>query len=300
MNIFKIKEFCYFINMESNLLLSRTFMILGGMLVLTTFTARINKAFETPLETFITVGGSFLMLFLIMFNAETYPMNIIFVGIFSLFMGWSLGPTIAYIGENFKFRKYLKSKQVVSKSVAKVEKSNIEKFFGAKEEKHTAYYFKHSPEKIFERESDEFRKLKDDFEKNVLPHDRYNQEWQNIVFQALIGTTLAVLLTALINISFDYDFGFLGPILFICLFALIIMEFLNAFYFKSKRRRLLQAYAGVIIFTFYLIYDFNRLEKAIAAGDSSWSTAIDIAVNLYLDIINLFIDLLIILAESSE
>ena len=80
------------------------------MLVLTTFTARINKAFETPLETFITVGGSFIMLFLIMFNAETYPMNIIFVGIFSLFMGWSLGPTIAYIGENFKFRKYLKSK----------------------------------------------------------------------------------------------------------------------------------------------------------------------------------------------
>ena len=79
MNIFKIKEFYYFINMESNLLLSRTFMILGGMLVLTTFTARINKAFETPLETFITVGGSFLMLFLIMFNAETYPMNIIFV-----------------------------------------------------------------------------------------------------------------------------------------------------------------------------------------------------------------------------
>ncbi len=105
-------------------------------------------------------------------------------------------------------------------------------------------------------------------------------------------------MTALINISFDYDFGFLGPILFICLFALIIMEFLNAFYFKSKRRRLLQAYAGVIIFTFYLIYDFNRLEKAIASGDSSWSTAIDIAVNLYLDIINLFIDLLRILAES--
>ena len=127
MNIFKIKEFCYFIDVESNLLLSRTFIILGGMLVLTTFTARINKAFETPLEIFTTVGGSFLMLFLIMFNAETYPMNIIFVGIFSLFMGWSLGPTIAYIGENFKFRKYLKSKQVVSKSTAKVEKSNIEK-----------------------------------------------------------------------------------------------------------------------------------------------------------------------------
>jgi hypothetical protein len=54
MNIFKIKEFCYFIDMESNLLLSRTFMILGGMLVLTTFTARINKAFVlNQLETHI-------------------------------------------------------------------------------------------------------------------------------------------------------------------------------------------------------------------------------------------------------
>ena len=78
------------------------------------------------------------------------------------------------------------------------------------------------------------------------------------------------------------------------------MELLNAFYFKSKRRRLLQAYAGVIIFTLYLLYDFNRLEKAIASGDTSWSTAIEIAVNLYLDIINLFLDLLEILATSSD
>jgi len=49
-----------------------------------------------------------------------------------------------------------------------------------------------------------------------------------------------------------------------------------------------------------LLYDFNRLEKAIASGDTSWSTAIEIAVNLYLDIINLFLDLLEILATSSE
>ena len=76
------------------------------------------------------------------------------------------------------------------------------------------------------------------------------------------------------------------------------MEFLNAFFFKSRRRRLIQAYFGVVLFTLYLIYDFNRLEKAIARGDDSWSTAIDIAVNIYLDLINLFIDLLEILASS--
>ena len=40
------------------------------------------------------------------------------------------------------------------------------------------------------------------------------------------------------------------------------------------------------------------LEKQMNAGDESWSTAIKIAVNLYLDIINLFLDLLQILAEG--
>jgi len=34
------------------------------------------------------------------------------------------------------------------------------------------------------------------------------------------------------------------------------------------------------------------------AGDESWETAIDVAVNIYLDIINLFLDLLEILSES--
>ena len=36
----------------------------------------------------------------------------------------------------------------------------------------------------------------------------------------------------------------------------------------------------------------------MAEGTTSWSAAIDIAVNLYLDIINLFIDLLEILASD--
>ena len=60
-----------------------------------------------------------------------------------------------------------------------------------------------------------------------------------------------------------------------------------------------RAYFGVLIFTGYLLYDFDMLEKQMNAGDESWSTAIKIAVNLYLDIINLFLDLLQILAESN-
>ena len=285
--------------MEPNLLMSRTFLILGGMLIITTITARLNKAYETSTELFITVGGSFLFLFSVMIFADSYPINLIVVAIFSGFIGWSLGPTIAYIGESFKFRKYLKSKMVLSKSIKREQSPTFwEKFMGANEEKKTGYYYKSEPSKIFDRNSNEFKELKDDFDKNVLHHDRYNQEWQNVVFQAMVGTTLAVIIAGTIVAFIPTDFSFLGIFLWIALLALIVVEILNAFVFKSERKRVLYSYCGVVIFSLYLIYDFNYLEKAIAAGDNSWGTAVKIAVNLYLDIINLFIDLLEILASS--
>ena len=286
--------------MEPNLLMSRTFLILGGMLVITTITSRFNKAYETITEAILTIGGSFLFLFLIMFYADLYPLNLIMVANFSGFIGWSLGPTIAYIGERFKFRKHLRSKSVLSKTVLKnPNRTVIEKIFGTNAEKKTIYYYKSDPSKVFDIMSDEFRKLKDDFSKNVLSHHKYNQEWQNVVFQAMAGTTLAVIVAGTIVAYFSTDFSFLGIFLFTALLALIVVEVLNAFVFKSERRRIMYSYCGVVIFFLYLIYDFNYLEKAIAAGDNSWGTAIKIAVNLYLDIINLFLDLLEILADSN-
>ena len=285
--------------MEPNLLMSRTFLILGGMLIVTTITSRLNKAYETTLEAVFTIGGTFLFLFMVMIYGDSYPVNLVMVAIFSGFIGWSLGPTIAYIGERFKFRKYLKSKGILSKMVKKNPNATfVEKLFGANDEKKSIYYYKAEPSKSFDKMSDEFKKLKDDFEKTVLPHDRYNQEWQNVVFQAMTGTTLAVIIAGAIVAYVPTDFSFLGIFLWIALLALIVVEFLNAFIFKSERRRIIYSYCGIVVFSLYLIYDFNYLEKAIAAGDNSWGTAVRIAVNLYLDIINLFLDLLQILAES--
>ena len=262
------------------------------MLILTTIAARLNKAFETRLEFAFTVFGQFLFLVIIYVNADQFPSNLIACALFSIFIGWSLGPTISYIGEGFKFRKYLKSKGIRTKSIKK-EKS----WWGAEEEKKTVYYYHSDPKDLFDAKSDVIQNLRSDFEKNILPHDRYSQEWQNIVFQTLMGITMAIILTAGINYLTDRDFGFLGPVLFILLISLIVIGISNAYVFKSSRRRLLQSYFGVCLFTFYLIYDFNRLEKAIASGDTSWAVAVDIAVNIYLDIINLFIRLLEILAD---
>ena len=62
---------------------------------------------------------------------------------------------------------------------------------------------------------------------------------------------------------------------------------------------MIQTAAGIIIFTLYLIYDLNRLEKAMERGDESWGTAVDLAVNIYLDIVNLFLLILEALSESN-
>lgn len=124
----------------------------------------------------------------------------------------------------------------------------------------------------------------------------YHSEWQNIVTHAFLGTALAVIGTACVVFTTGINFDFLRGFLFIALLMLIVMGLINAFFIKSKLVSLIKAYVGAIIFTLYLLYDFNQLEKK--AGDESWATAINISVNIYLDIINLFVDLLEILAET--
>ena len=50
-----------------DLLMIRTFSIVGGMLIISTIAARVNKAYETFTEKFITIFGAFASLFLIMY-----------------------------------------------------------------------------------------------------------------------------------------------------------------------------------------------------------------------------------------
>jgi|TARA_B110000438_G_scaffold36042_1_gene35777 FtsH-binding integral membrane protein len=130
--------------------------------------------------------------------------------------------------------------------------------------------------------------IKKTFKEKILLNDKdpYSQQWQNIVFQALIATTSSVFITLLVVYITDIDFGFLGLFLLISLWGLLIINILNAFIFKSIAKRLYLAYAGIVLFNLYLVYDFNRLEQAVARGDQSWETAIRIVISLYLDIIN--------------
>jgi predicted MFS family arabinose efflux permease len=102
-----------------DLLFAKTFLLVGGMLIITTIFSRINKAYETTEEAIINIAGTFIVLFLIMFFNESFPLNIILVGVFSGFIGWSIGPTISTLGRSFKKNKYFKSRGIKSKSVIK-------------------------------------------------------------------------------------------------------------------------------------------------------------------------------------
>jgi len=282
-----------------DLLFAKTFLIVGGMLVITTFFSRINKAYETMSEAIINIAGTFLFLFAIMYYDDVYPLNLILVAIFSGFIGWGIGPTVSALGENFKMRNYKKKYGLLSKIVITEKKTVTQKIFGQKDEKKTMYYKKSNPTELFDTDSEKYKlAIEKIISSNSFKKDNYHQEWQNVVFQAMSGTTIAVIATASIVFTSSFDFSVLGGFLFIALIVLIIMGVLNIFIFKSRKYSLIRAYLGVLIFTGYLLYDFDMLEKQMNAGDESWSTAIKIAVNLYLDIINLFLDLLQILAES--
>ena len=278
-----------------DLLMVRTFGIVGCMLIISTITARLNKTYETFTEKLLTILGAFASIIMVRVFGDIYPNNIIACVFLSGFVGWSLGPTIGYIGQKFKWNKFLKDKGVKRKDI-----NNKSGFWGTNDNKHYVYYYEGDDENYFELKSDKMRELKDDFNENVLSvdGDPYNQAWQNVVFQAMLSTCIAVFTTMLVVYISPYNFNFLGLILFISLIALLIMRILNAYIFKSAKQMLYQSYAGIVIFTLYLVYDFDRLKQANIAGDNSWGTAIDIAVNIYLDIINLFIELLIAMSEN--
>jgi FtsH-binding integral membrane protein len=243
-----------------DILFARTFMIVGAMLILTAITAKRNRVFETSAEMWITVIATFALLFAVMGFADQFPLNLILVAAFSLVIGWSIGPTIEHFGTRFKLRKFLKDKGTPLKKAGTATPEQLAEF------------------------NNSFDKLD------------YHKEWQNIVTLAFLGTALAVIVTAGVVFTTDMNFDFLGGFLFIALLILVVMGLVNAFFIKSQMVSLVKAYVGAIIFTLYLLYDFNQLEKK--AGDESWATAVHISVNIYLDIINLFLDLLQILSEA--
>lgn len=91
------------------------------------------------------------------------------------------------------------------------------------------------------------------------------------------------------------DFSFLGGFLFGALFALLGVGLLFIFIHPSNMAVIAYSAIGTLVFCAYVLYDTSRLLYRYGPGD-----VIPAVTDLYLDIINLFLFILRLLASSQR
>lgn len=88
------------------------------------------------------------------------------------------------------------------------------------------------------------------------------------------------------------DFSFLGGMLFIGLIALILLS-LVGFFIHLESFHLILAWLGVLIFSGYILFDVSIMKKHLV-NEADVPAAV---LNLYIDFVNLFLDILRIVAS---
>ncbi|WP_445489899.1 Bax inhibitor-1/YccA family protein [Niallia sp. 03133] len=110
----------------------------------------------------------------------------------------------------------------------------------------------------------------------------------NIVLTALGTTTVVFAGLAVYATTTKRDFSFLGGMLMAALLALVAISIFNIFWPLSSTAMLAYSFIGVLVFSGYVIFDFNRMKQH---GVSPEQVPL-MALNLYLDFLNLFINIL--------
>ena len=118
---------------------------------------------------------------------------------------------------------------------------------------------------------------------------------ENDGIRALKITLLATLFSGFIGYSdvgyAIYNSGLVQNILFFGLLALIFFEFSRTVFKFSRNTIRLKAFFGIGLFILFLFYDFARLNE-LSGYSNKWDPAFEIALSLYLDIINLLLEIL--------
>jgi len=123
---------------------------------------------------------------------------------------------------------------------------------------------------------------------------------ENLAIKVSWLTALLTLFAGTIGLYSGIDFAFLERILFWSLIGFLAVAFLRIFVSIKGPARKLIAMVGVLIFVGYLLYDFNKIKKLKSLpAFNAWNTALDSAIDIYLDIINLFLQLLDLLSNES-
>lgn len=125
---------------------------------------------------------------------------------------------------------------------------------------------------------------------------------ENDGYRALKIVFFVTILTGIIGygdfISFS-ESGFLTFFLFFGLLGLIIFNISRAFITMSRESVRASAIFGAVLFSIFLLYDFNLVRKREGMIDgNTWENAFELAFAIYLDIINLLLEILEAMGNS--
>ncbi|KAI6157925.1 UPF0005-domain-containing protein [Pisolithus tinctorius] len=116
-----------------------------------------------------------------------------------------------------------------------------------------------------------------------------------VVLQALLITLGVFLGLTLFTLQTKYDFSGLGPWLFGGLIALLMTGIVGIFIPFSRTLDLVYAILGCLIFSGYIVYDTYLITKRFSPDEYIIG-----ALSLYLDFINLFLNILRLLSDLQD
>ncbi|NXY43539.1 LFG4 protein, partial [Ceuthmochares aereus] len=117
----------------------------------------------------------------------------------------------------------------------------------------------------------------------------------SIVLQAFILTTAVFLVLTTYTLQSKRDFSKFGAGYVVVLIFFLIVLFVKILFFYSETMELVFAAAGALLFCGFIIYDTHLLMHKLSPEEYILA-----AINLYLDIINLFLHLLRLLEAFNK
>ena len=121
---------------------------------------------------------------------------------------------------------------------------------------------------------------------------------ENDGLRATLLTCLITVCAALVGMYSGIDFSFMRGFLFFGLCALLLVGFARIFFGMTSAMIRLKAICGAVLFSLFLVYDFNRLKQLSDIGINDWSTALKVAISIYLDILNLLLEIMQAMGDS--
>ena len=117
-----------------------------------------------------------------------------------------------------------------------------------------------------------------------------------LVTLAILG--VVTVCAGVIGLTSGYNFQGMGGTLFAILIGIVAISLIGLFVRWGKVMEMVIGLGVSLFFVVYMVYDFN---KAVALyTEATWSAAMDIAMNLFLDLVNIFVRLLPIILDAMD